>query len=100
MGLPIVKNPAHKAGLLLSFLKESQNKPPRIGGSRPQTLIFAIHPRAQHGAFWLFHESLRQNTPFQSPLIKPFVPLYRLYAIDLRYALFQDFLNAHFEGHL
>ena len=45
----VVKNPAHRAGLLL------KKKPHGIGSSRPQTLVLAIHPRAQHGAFWLFH---------------------------------------------
>ena len=43
-----VKNPDHRPGLLL---KEKLNI---LEGSRPQATL-AIHPRAQHGAFRLFH---------------------------------------------
>jgi hypothetical protein len=41
------KKPDQRSGLLL------MKKPHKLGDSRPQTP--AIHPRAKHGAFWLFH---------------------------------------------
>jgi len=44
----VVKNPDQKWGLLL------KKKPNMLGGSGPKPKL-AIHPRAQHGAFWLFH---------------------------------------------
>jgi hypothetical protein len=43
------EEPRPQGGVLL------KKKPHRIGGSRPQSLVLTIHPRSQHGAFWLFH---------------------------------------------
>jgi hypothetical protein len=34
------------------FFKEKASE---VWGRETQTSVLAIHPRAQHGAFWLFH---------------------------------------------
>jgi hypothetical protein len=53
-------NPDDGRGSLLSlrkayFGKESLIKPHRLEISCPQTPTLAIHHRATHGIFWLFH---------------------------------------------
>ena len=61
----IVKNPDQRSGLLL------RKKPARVGGHAPQTPV-AIHPRAKHGAFWLFHVSYFEDwTPRSNAEIGP-----------------------------
>jgi hypothetical protein len=53
---------AFKSTFNTIFIHDKVKKPHWFGGLRPQTVLarrvcggLAIHPRAQHWAFWLFH---------------------------------------------